>query len=79
MIVDDKAKYRNKYFDVALMYTLQTTHLRAINHKFLETGHTDMEGVSIHAAVENAKGNVSVNVADDWLTVAWPEGRNRIW
>ena len=61
---------KNRYFATALIYALQQSkHITSIDHKFLETGHTNMEVDSIHAAVEHAKKNVKVFVPTDWQTV----------
>ena len=61
---------RNRFFATALLYALnESTSIESIDHKFLESGHTEMEGDSIHAAVEHAKQNIPVFVPNDWLTV----------
>lgn len=61
---------KNKIFAVALMLALNDIgHLKTIDHKFLERGHTHMEVDSVHAAVEHAKKNVPVLVPRDWEIV----------
>ena len=61
---------KNRYFSTALMFALQESrHFETIEHKFLESGHTDMEVDSVHAAVEHAKRHVPVYIPSDWETV----------
>ena len=43
--------------------------IKIIDHKFLESGHSQMEVDSIHAAIETAKKSISVYMPRDWQTV----------
>ena len=54
----------------ALLYTISALpHLQTIEHKFLETGHTQLECDSMHAAIEFAKKNTQIFVPSQWDTV----------
>jgi hypothetical protein len=44
-------------------------NIDAINHKFLEKGHSEMESDSIHAAVKFAKRRTKIYVPSQWDTV----------
>ena len=50
---------RNKYVASALLYTVSTsTHIKVIDQKFLEAGHTQMECDSVHSSIEYAKRKI---------------------
>ena len=52
---------RNQYVAAALNYVVRTsTHINTVDHKFIETGHTQMEVDSIHSTIERAKKHVPV-------------------
>jgi hypothetical protein len=44
-------------------------HIKYINHKFLESGHLEMECNSVHASIEHAKSLTIVHVPSQWETV----------
>jgi len=44
-------------------------NLLEINHKFLESGHSQMECDSIHSTTETAKKKTSVFVPSQWNTI----------
>jgi hypothetical protein len=61
---------RNQYVSSALLYAVnKVDNIDAINHKFLEKGHSEMESDSIHAAVEFAKKRTKIYVPSQWDTV----------
>ena len=47
----------------------RSSHITCIDHKFLESGHTQMEVDSIHSAVEHAKKCTNIYVTSQWDTV----------
>lgn len=53
------------------MFSLaSTTYQIDITHRFLEKGHTQNEGDSMHAVIENAKKRQSVlYVPEQWVTL----------
>lgn len=60
---------RNKHIAALLLYAVQVTHLKVIEHKFLESGHSYMEADSMHSAIEKAKKFVPVYTVQDWLSI----------
>ena len=61
---------RNRYMSIALMHATATIpNIQVIDQKFFESGHSQMESDSIHAAVERAKKNTSVFLPSHWDTV----------
>ena len=60
---------RNKHIAALLLYTVQVTHLKVIEHTFLESGHSSMEANSMHSSIENAKKFVPVYTIQDWLSI----------
>lgn len=61
---------RNRFVAVALLHAVnRTPNIQIIDHKFLESGHTQMESDSIHAAIETAKKCTEVFVPSQWDTV----------
>ena len=51
---------RNKF--IALMYlkAVSSTPIQSITHKFLEVGHTQNEGDSMHSTIERSKGRCPI-------------------
>lgn len=45
---------RNQQVAAALLYAVKNTHMKIIEHKFLESCHSHMECDSMHSAIENA-------------------------
>lgn len=61
---------RNQYISALLLWAVQKVdHLQIIEQKFLESGHSHMEVDSMHAAIENASKNISINSVSDWKNV----------
>ena len=68
---------RNKYVAAALLYSVSNNrHLEIVDQKFLETGHTQMECDSMHAAIEYAKKKTSIFIPSQWDTVIHMARRN---
>ena len=49
---------RDKCMAMALLHAVKTSSIEVIDHKFLQTGHTNMECDSMHSAIEFAKKNI---------------------
>ncbi|XP_047986390.1 uncharacterized protein LOC125226450 isoform X2 [Leguminivora glycinivorella] len=61
---------RNQYISALLIWAVQKIdHLQIIEQKFLESGHSHMEVDSMHAAIEHASKNLSINSVSDWKNV----------
>ncbi|XP_071480067.1 uncharacterized protein [Diadema antillarum] len=60
---------RNKFVSAALMYVVRTSHIKVIDQKYLESGHTQMECDSVHSAIERTKRKVAVYHPNQWSTV----------
>ena len=62
---------RNRFVSASLLYSINNSpeSLQVINHKFLESGHSQMECDSMHACIEGAKKETSVFVPSQWNTV----------
>ena len=58
---------RNQNFTAALIHAVNTIpNLQTITQKYLETGHTQMECDSMHAAITYAKKSTPVHIPSDW-------------
>lgn len=61
---------RNQYVTASLLYTLsQAPQLERISHKFLVSGHSQMECDSVHSTIEGAKKITPVYVPSQWCTL----------
>ena len=61
---------RNQFVAASYLYTVsKIPQLKTLNHKFLQSGHSQMECDSVHSAIESAKKNTSVFVPSQWSTV----------
>lgn len=61
---------RNQFIAALLLWAVNSIpHIDIIEQKFLESGHTHMEVDSMHASIENASRNVSVNSVSDWKNI----------
>ncbi|MEW8548265.1 MAG: hypothetical protein AB2693_32575, partial [Candidatus Thiodiazotropha sp.] len=61
---------RNRFIATALMHAVSTLpYIKTVDHKYLESGHTQMECDSMHAAIETAKKRTSVFVPSQWDTI----------
>jgi hypothetical protein len=61
---------RNVNLTTALIHASSTiSNIKIINQKYLETGHTQMECDSMHAAITSAKKSTPINAPTEWDTV----------
>lgn len=61
---------KNQVVALSLLHAItHIDHLKIIDHKFLESGHTHMECDSIHSAIEFAKKKTQIYVPSQWDTV----------
>lgn len=60
---------RKKYVATLLLYAVQSTHIKVIHQKFLESGHTEMQVDSMHSAIEREKKCSPVFTALDWHAI----------
>lgn len=61
---------RNQFVAALLLWAVQKIdHLKVIEQKFLESGHTQMEADSMHSSIESAKKNASVFSMVDWISI----------
>lgn len=60
---------RNQYIAALFLYIVRFTHLRVVEHKFMEKGHSYMECDSMHSSIESAKRHVSVFSINDWINI----------
>ncbi|RVE42680.1 hypothetical protein evm_012668 [Chilo suppressalis] len=61
---------RNQYISALLLWAVQKIeNLDVIEQKFLESGHTHMEVDSMHAAIETASKNKTINSVNEWKNV----------
>ena len=60
---------KNRYVATALLYSVNSTHVKDIVHKFLTPGHTGMEVDSAHSCIERAKKHVNIFTPNDWQNI----------
>ncbi|CAG5055758.1 unnamed protein product [Parnassius apollo] len=61
---------RNQFVAALLLWAVQKIdHLKVIEQKFLESGHTQMEADSMHSSIEFAKKNTSVFSMMEWISI----------
>ncbi|KAJ2950557.1 hypothetical protein O0L34_g8802 [Tuta absoluta] len=61
---------RNQFICALLLLVVQTiAHIKIIDHKFMESGHSYMEVDSMHSAIENAKKHATIFAMPDLLTI----------
>lgn len=63
---------RNQYIAASLLYAVKycrQSNINVIEQKFLESGHTQMECDSMHAAIEHAKRRTAIYIPSQWDTV----------
>lgn len=58
---------KNRYLFNLYRYCLKKFNLQSIIHRFLEKGHTQNEGDSMHALIERCKKNKEVYVPAQWV------------
>lgn len=59
---------RNKYLYTLYNY-LTNKHTIKIRHSYLEKGHTQNEGDSVHSLIERASKNIPIYLPDQWYTL----------
>ncbi|KAJ8914399.1 hypothetical protein NQ315_017493 [Exocentrus adspersus] len=59
---------RNKYL-YSLYNYLTNKHTIKIRHSYLEKGHTQNEGDSVHSLIERASKNIPIYLPDQWYTL----------
>ena len=60
---------RNSAFSTMCLHAVSTLPLSTIDHKYMESGHSQMECDSVHAAVETARRKVPVYSPDGYYTL----------
>jgi hypothetical protein len=61
---------RNQFTATALMHAVvNLPNIEIIDHKFLESGHTQMECDSMHSAIEFAKKKTDIYIPSQWATI----------
>jgi hypothetical protein len=61
---------RNRFVFAALLHAVVTLpNINILDHKYLESGHTQMECDSVHSTIERAKRLTSVYVPSQWDTI----------
>ena len=50
-------------------YCLQKFNLRSITQKYLEKGHTQNEGDTIHSKIEKTSKNLSIYTTSQWAAI----------
>ncbi|KAK3107527.1 hypothetical protein FSP39_016707 [Pinctada imbricata] len=61
---------RNQFTATSLMHAVTyLQNIDIVDHKFLESGHTQMECDSMHAAIEFAKKKTEIYIPQQWSTV----------
>lgn len=67
----DNCGGQNRNRNIFAMYLFCAIHFSVkITHHFLEKGHTQNEGDSVHSCIEKASRNVDVFVPAQWYTIA---------
>lgn len=61
---------RNQYIASLLLWAVhKVDHIKIIEHKFLESGHSYMEVDSMHSSIESARKHTSIFSMAEWLNV----------
>ncbi|KAF6212705.1 hypothetical protein GE061_013231 [Apolygus lucorum] len=71
MMSDGCGGQQKNHLFMSMCMLLCRTHptLQVVDHKFFETGHTEMECDSIHSKIESASKNIPVYVPEGWAQV----------
>lgn len=68
---------RKQYLATSFMHAVNTIpHVQSITHKYLVTGHTQMECDSMHSAIATAKKNTAIYTTSGWDIVLRMARRN---
>ncbi|KAJ8890176.1 hypothetical protein PR048_009683 [Dryococelus australis] len=58
---------RNQFIDIAILYAVnKLSHLKIINMKIMESGHSYLEADSIHATTERARKHKQLHTTREW-------------
>ena len=69
-LYSDNCAGQNRNRFVYAMYLFASTKYKvSVTHRFLEVGHTQNEGDSMHALIERQSKNVSIFSPDDWVAI----------
>lgn len=61
---------RNQYVAAVLFWAVhKIDHLKLIEHKFLESGHSHMEVDSMHSSIESAQKHSNIYSITEWLNI----------
>jgi hypothetical protein len=61
---------RNQAVSAMFLYALQKSdHLRTINQKYMESGHSEMEGDSVHSMIERASRKIPIYSPECWYNL----------
>ncbi|XP_039280312.1 uncharacterized protein LOC120350546 [Nilaparvata lugens] len=59
----------NQFISTAFLYAVKMTHAKKIEHVYYETGHSQMEGDSLHSVIEITAKNIQVNTPSEWQLI----------
>ena len=78
MFFTDNCGGQNKNKSIAAMYlhAIRSLPVECISHYYLEAGHTQNEGDSMHAVIERASKHVYVYTPMQWYTLASSAKKN---
>ena len=63
-------QFKNQFVASMFLYATRTLHhVQEINHIFLESGHSQQEGDSMHSCIEKAAKHLPVFSIENWRTV----------
>ena len=63
-------QFKNQFVASLFLYAVRTLHhVQEINHIFLESGHSQQEGGSMHLCIERAAKHLPVFSIENWRTV----------
>lgn len=58
---------RNLQFCTMCLYSVTNLPIKTITHNYFERGHSQMEGDSVHATIENATKRLEIYSPKDWI------------
>lgn len=58
---------RNLQFCIMCLLCVTNFPIKVITHNYFERGHSQMEGDSVHAAIENSTKRLEIYSPDDWI------------
>lgn len=63
------AQNRNRFLYTMYLYIVATTTIQSITHQYLESGHSQNEGDSMHSAIERAVRGVDIYIPEDYYAI----------